>query len=803
MDRVLNVARRVCRRSVVRWSEAVSHTALVVCAALVVAATAGPALAQSAATGTVEGFVKDGTGAALPGVTVVVKNLDTGQTRDLTTDDAGRYRATTLPPGVYSVTATLSGFQSSTAGKVNVVVGGSVPVDLILQPAGVAETITVAADSPIVDTVRTDVSNVVGETAISNLPINGRRWENFVLLGPAVTNDGGFGLVSYRGISGLYNNNTVDGADNNQAFFSEARGRTRTSYSISQAAIKEFQVGISNFSAEFGRAAGGTVNAVTKSGTNRSRGEAFYFLREDSFTSADPFFPAGVDRPEERRQQFGVAFGGAITPNKLFYFVNYDQQLRDFPYFVRPSGANFFTGACTAVGCPSTIAFFESLSDFFPREGNNRILLGKVDYQMSNAHRLTAQYNLHRWDSPSGVQTQPTFSVAENANGKDVVKTDFFLLTLNSVLSQRMVNELRFQTGRDFEAQEPNGVGPSTTITNGIAFGMPDFLPRAKYPEEWRYQFVNNLSYYAGAHSIKTGIDINYVREDIINLFNGGGVYAYGNSERHGAGLSDWRVRLHADGYGASRRPAALQHRSCRRSTCVAPGSTATCSSRPPITTSSCRTRGSWARQFTANFGLRYEYQQLPQPGQASVKGAVFAGNPLYPQTTSFNKDKNNWGPRVGITYDLGGRAPDRRARRVGHLLRPHQQQRHLELADEQRRDVRDVRFAADADRRRGAPQYPNTYSAPPSWRGHRAADSVSRARSASGPDRDGRGHPRASAWLGDHVLGLLPVQQGQPPADVRRREPAAADADRRADRRRDRAVAAFRSSAGRVRTAA
>ena len=117
MDRVLNVARRVCRRSVVRWSEAVSRTALVVGAALVVAATAGPALAQSAATGTVEGVVKDGTGAALPGVTVVVKNLDTGQTRDLTTDDAGRYRATTLPPGVYSVTATLSGFQTSTPAR--------------------------------------------------------------------------------------------------------------------------------------------------------------------------------------------------------------------------------------------------------------------------------------------------------------------------------------------------------------------------------------------------------------------------------------------------------------------------------------------------------------------------------------------------------------------------------------------------------------------------------------------------------------------------------------------------------------
>jgi hypothetical protein len=112
-----------------------------------------------------------------------------------------------------------------------------------------------------VDPTRTDVSSVVSETAIANLPINGRRWENFVLLSPGVTNDGNFGLVSYRGISGLYNNNTVDGVDNNQAFFSEARGRTRASYTISQAAIREFQTGVSNFSAEFGRAAGGTVNA--------------------------------------------------------------------------------------------------------------------------------------------------------------------------------------------------------------------------------------------------------------------------------------------------------------------------------------------------------------------------------------------------------------------------------------------------------------------------------------------------------------------------------------------------------------
>ncbi len=151
---------------------------------------------------------------------------------------------------------------------IQVQVGQVVVLDLQAQPAGVTETVSVTSDAPLVDTTRTDVSQVIGQDSIRNLPINGRRWDNFVLLSPGVSNDGNFGLVSYRGISGLYNNNMVDGVDNNQAFFSEARGRTRAVYSISSASIKEFQVGISNMSAEFGRAAGGTVNAVTKSGTN-------------------------------------------------------------------------------------------------------------------------------------------------------------------------------------------------------------------------------------------------------------------------------------------------------------------------------------------------------------------------------------------------------------------------------------------------------------------------------------------------------------------------------------------------------
>lgn len=625
----------------------------ILAAVFAVVSLSGTAYAQSAASGNIEGIVTDPSGAVLPGVAVVVRNTGTNVTRVITTDSNGRFRASALQPGTYEVTATLAGFQAPTLGTVDVLVGQSQAVDVRMRPAGVTETVNVAAESPLIDTSRTDVSNVVGETAIENLPINGRRWENFVLLGPAVTNDGNFGLVSYRGISGLYNNNTVDGADNNQAFFSEARGRTRTSYSISQAAIKEFQVGVSNFSAEFGRAAGGTVNAVTKSGTNAFRGEAFYFLRDDKFTAKDPFFPVGVDRPNERRQQFGLSAGGPLRADKVFFFVNVDQQLRNFPYFVRPSQTTFITGACTVQGCPSTLAFYNGMSVFNPREGNNKIFLGKVDYSATNKNTLTLQYNMHRWNSPNGIQTQPVISVSPSANGSDIVKTDFALATLNSVLGTRFLNEVRVQVGRDFEAQQPNSpTGPGTTVTGGIDIGIPNFLPRTKYPDERRYQFIDNLTWYAGAHSIKTGVDINYVREDLINLFQGAGIYAYPNIN---AIASDCPVGASGCSPALTGATSDLRHYTSYNQAfdLRGPGFAGDIS----FTTTDYNwfVQDNWhvGNQLTFNLGLRYEYQKFPQPTETSTKGVKFTGNPAYPATVTFHQDKNNFGPRVGFTYDI------------------------------------------------------------------------------------------------------------------------------------------------------
>lgn len=251
------------KQSIIRlWAAAAT-------ALFVIAAT--PAAAQTLATGNIQGVVTDPTGGVLPGVAVTVRNVETNVQRETVTDGEGRYRAVALQPGRYEVSATLSGFQAVPLSNLEVQVGQTVSADMRMRPAGVTEEVVVTGEASLIETRGSGVSNTVNEDTIQNLPINGRRWENFVLLSPGVTNDGNFGLVSYRGVSGLYNNNMVDGVDNNQAFFSEARGRTRAVYTISQSAIREFQVGITRSAWE--RSTGRSLRRTScRSATTRTGG---------------------------------------------------------------------------------------------------------------------------------------------------------------------------------------------------------------------------------------------------------------------------------------------------------------------------------------------------------------------------------------------------------------------------------------------------------------------------------------------------------------------------------------------------
>ncbi len=597
--------------------------------------------AQGQGTGSIQGVVSDASGGVIPAAEITIRNMGTNAVRVIITDDKGHFQADLLQPGDYEVSANQPGFAPAKA-ALRVVVGTMARGDLKLQVAGTQQTVEVSGEAMTIEPERTEVSNTVGERAVQDLPINGRRWENFVLMTPGVTNDGDYGLVSYRGISGLYNNNSIDGADNNQAFFSEARGRTRISYTISQAAVREFQVGLSNFSAEFGRAAGGTVNAVTKSGTNEFHGEGFYFIRDKALMAMDARTRAlGQPKPDERRQQFGVSVGGPVKKDKLFFFGNYDQQKRNFPGTVAPN-VPFSSMSCTAPGCAATIAYLDSLTGPFERNGDNYVFLTKLDWVLNQAHTLTGSYNYQKWSSPNGIQTQTVITVSPSANGLDGVRTDMLNLKLTSVANAKTVNELRFQYGRDFEFQIPNSPGPGVSFTNGVSFGMPNYLPRAAYPNEKRFQYADNLSFILGNHSFKTGFDVNYVRENQINLYNGGGTYSYSSlnalaqdcpsgasgcvpysdGARTGKHYSTFNQAFDLTGRGGALFFAT--------------------------TDINLYLQDNWRlrNDLTMYLGVRYEYTALPQPEK---------GNPLYPLTQRFNQDTNNFGPRFGFSWDIGG----------------------------------------------------------------------------------------------------------------------------------------------------
>jgi len=211
------------------------------------------AMAQGTVTGAVGGVVTNPNKEVVPGATITVKNSGTAKEDTATADGEGRFKVTNLQPGNYSVAINASGFAPFTQENVVVEVGRETTLEVGLSLQGVTGTVQVTAEAPVINTTQQDFSTNVNQVSLNNLPTNGRRWSNLAILTPGTVPDGTFGLISFRGISGLLNNSTIDGGDNNQAFFSEERGRTRIGYVISQAAIREYQVNTSNYSAEYGR----------------------------------------------------------------------------------------------------------------------------------------------------------------------------------------------------------------------------------------------------------------------------------------------------------------------------------------------------------------------------------------------------------------------------------------------------------------------------------------------------------------------------------------------------------------------
>jgi hypothetical protein len=321
--------------------------------------------AQSDIFGAISGTVLDQTNKSIPGASVTVTNVATNAAAPaVKTDSNGRFLISNLAPGVYSVEVAAASFANYKQDKVIVEVGRTTPLDIQVGVAGKVETVNVSAEAPVVDTESNDFAANMNKTSIDNLPLNIRRWSQFALLTPGAVPDGTFGDVSFRGISGLLNNVTVDGADDNQAYFAEEKGRTRIAYSTSANAVQEFQVNTSDYSAEYGRSAGGVVNAITKSGSNTLHGTAMYYNRDNAWAAFNPFATAAKQtspgvftvlpiKPTDERQQFGGDLGGWLIKNKLFWYFNFDDQLHRFPGIALPTNPTFFFTGITVAAPPA------------------------------------------------------------------------------------------------------------------------------------------------------------------------------------------------------------------------------------------------------------------------------------------------------------------------------------------------------------------------------------------------------------------------------------------------------------------
>ena len=315
--------------------------------------------AQTYTEGAIAGTVFDATGAVVPGAAVSIVNNGTNAQTVLKSDSSGYFKAPELQPGTYTVTITMAGFETYKEVNVIVVVNETTEINPHMVTGSATTNVEVTGEAPVLNFETPEISSTLSTRDLQDIPLNGGRWSDMALLTPgAVSDANGFGLISFRGITPTQNNVEVDGADDNQAYYAEERGRTREGYSTSKYAVDEFTVNTGVYSTEYGRAAGGVINAVTKSGTNTMHGIAYFSDRDNDWGAVNPFttntvnagtltspnFVTSPYKPVDWRKEWGFDAGGALKKDKLFWFYGFAQYDRNFPGTAKPSTpGTFFT----------------------------------------------------------------------------------------------------------------------------------------------------------------------------------------------------------------------------------------------------------------------------------------------------------------------------------------------------------------------------------------------------------------------------------------------------------------------------
>ena len=511
-------------------------------------------------TGSLGGRITDGTGAAVPEASVTVRNLATGVQLSAESNSAGLYRFPVLVPGAYSITVNRKGFRDVQA-LLRVLVGNATLQDVKMQVGAAADTVKVTSTTPLLRPEESSASTVLERSFIEELPLNGRRYTDFTLLTPNTSPDGDTGLVSIAGQqggedSGYANGNgsnafTVDGSNATSNYFADIIGRYRIPYLFGEDAIQEFQVSVSPYSAIYGGGAG-FVNAVTRSGSNAFHGSAFYYNR-DSATGANDALDkaAGFPKPEDALQQFGAGLGGPIRHNRLWFFVDYEQQLRNNPISVinpvlattpadlaaflsadfgipagtvlpAPNGPLPVPGADTAPD-PGNPIYLQQVSNTIyalnsnlgskARKRNDWVITPRLDYQPTSRDALFLTLNVNRFDSPGGVITDPTvgnYGTQTLANA--YVHTFQATIGWTHTFSSSLLNEFHVGTSQDNQISTPTGLAPNTPtviLDSPAAFVLGNAPFSVGRVFERQYSLSDRVDYIIGKHTLQFGFDMN------------------------------------------------------------------------------------------------------------------------------------------------------------------------------------------------------------------------------------------------------------------------------------------------------
>jgi hypothetical protein len=528
---------------------------------LIVLASCGLLPAQNVVlTGALSGRVFDASGAVVSGASVVVENLATGVEQSVVTNHAGLYQLPALMPGTYSITASLKGFRDVQV-LTRVLVANTTVEDIKLPVGASGDKVQVICSAPQLRPAESSASTVLERSLIEDLPLNGRRYTDFAILTPNTSYDGDTGLVSIAGQqggedSGYANGNgsnvfTVDGSNSTSNYFADIIGRYRIPYLYGEDAIQEFQVSVSPYSAVYGGAAG-FVNAVTRSGSNALHGSAFYYNR-NSATGANDAIDKSVGNPKplDVLQQFGAGVGGPILRNRLWFFVDYEQQLRNDPISVINSAlattpanlgsflaANFGLPATTALPPPNgplplpasdtapnptNPVYLQQVSNVVnalnsnlgvkPRKRNDLVVTPRVDYQASSRDDLFLSLNFNHFDSPGGVITDPTvgnYGLQTLANA--YVHTFGATVGWTHTFSSRLLNEFHAGTSQDNQIATPTGLAPNTptvVLDRPAAFTLGNAPFSIGRVFERQYSVADRIDYVRGKHTLQFGFEYN------------------------------------------------------------------------------------------------------------------------------------------------------------------------------------------------------------------------------------------------------------------------------------------------------